>query len=214
MSDDFHSYDPRRGSGLPHDPIASIVGPRPIGWIATRCGISGRNNLAPYSFFNVVNYKPPIVMFSSVGRKDTIRNIQSSGEFVVNLATRSLAEAMNHTSLELPHGDDEFALAGLTPRTSVRVQAAAVAESPVAMECRAIEVRQLRDLSGLALDTWMVLGEVLQVHIARNLLNADGSYDTAKARPILRGGGPTDYFEITPESRFSMRRPRVEPKAA
>jgi len=89
----IHSYEPRSGHGLPHDPFNAIVGPRPIGWISTQSA-AGALNLAPYSFFNAFNYVPPIVGFASIGYKDTVRNVEETGEFVWNLATRSLAEAM------------------------------------------------------------------------------------------------------------------------
>ncbi|HSN70397.1 MAG TPA: flavin reductase, partial [Steroidobacteraceae bacterium] len=92
VSDGVYCYEPRHGHGLPHDPFNSIVGPRPIGWIASR-DREGRLNLAPYSFFNAFNYKPPIIGFASIGYKDTVRNIEQTGEFVWNLATRPLAEA-------------------------------------------------------------------------------------------------------------------------
>ena len=87
MPTDIHFYEPRLGHGLPHDPFNAIVGPRPIGWISSH-DAQGRLNLAPYSFFNAFNYTPPIIGFSSVGFKDTVRNAQQTGEFVWNLATR------------------------------------------------------------------------------------------------------------------------------
>lgn len=205
---DIHSYDPRKGSGLKHDPIAAILGPRPIGWIST-LGPQGVVNLAPYSFFSVFNYRPPIVAFSSVGFKDTVRNAQATGEFVYNLATRALAEQVNATSTEVASEISEFDLVGLTRRSSFRVAPPAVAESPVAMECKVIEVKQLRDVHGTALDTWMVMAEVVQVHIDRRMLvGPAGTYETTAAGPILRGGGPADYFEVTADSRFAMYRPR------
>ncbi|WP_026096607.1 flavin reductase family protein [Ideonella sp. B508-1] len=203
-----HSYAPAQGHGLRHDPIAAILGPRPIGWIST-VSETGVANLAPYSFFNIFNYKPPIVAFASVGHKDTVRNAQHSGEFVCNLATRALAEAMNLSSMAAPPEVSEFTLCGLTPRASVAVQAPAVQESPVNMECKVLQVQQLRNLQGQVLDTWMVLGEVVMVHIDPALLcGADGTYDTAAAGPILRGGGPADYFEVTADARFLMHRPK------
>lgn len=202
----FHSYEPNIGHRLAHDPISSILGPRPIGWISTRAD-DGTLNLAPYSFFNVFNYKPPIVAFSSVGWKDTIRNVQATGEFVVNLATRKLAQAVNTTSTEAPVMTNEFDLAGLTPLPSMRVAPPRIAQSPASLECRALEVRQLHDLKGAKLDTWMALGEVVMVHIDETFLS-EGTYDTASARPILRGGGPADYFEIGPASLFTMHRPK------
>ncbi|WP_399278452.1 flavin reductase family protein [Trinickia symbiotica] len=190
----IHSYRPATGHGLRHDPLPSILGPRPIGWISTR-DAAGNNNLAPYSFFNVFNYRPPLIAFSSVGKKDSVRNAEATGEFVYNLATRALAEKVNHTSLEAAPGVDEFALAGLTPAAAMLVSAPRVAESPVALECRVAQVQQLSAADGSTLDTWMVMGEVVAVHIDRTLLR-DGVYDTTFARPILRGGGPADYFEI------------------
>jgi flavin reductase (DIM6/NTAB) family NADH-FMN oxidoreductase RutF len=205
MSDDDYFYEPARGHGLPHDPFNAIVGPRPIGWISSR-GSDGVLNLAPYSFFNAFNYVPPIIGFSSQGRKDTLRNIEATGEFVWNLATRPLAEAMNVSCAPAPPEVDEFALAGLTPLASRVVAVPRVAESPVAFECRTTQIVSLQSAAGEATGNWLVLGEVVGVHIARHLLQ-DGIYDTAGARPILRGGGPADYFEITPAQLFRMRRP-------
>ena len=91
-------YEPAAGHGLPHDPLNAIVGPRPIGWISSRSA-AGLRNLAPYSFFNCFNYRPPIVGFASTGWKDSVANIVETGEFVWNLATRPLAEAMNNSSI-------------------------------------------------------------------------------------------------------------------
>lgn len=201
-----HFYEPRNGHGLPHDPFNAIVGPRPIGWISSlsRAGI---RNLAPYSFFNAFNYVPPIVGFASVGAKDTLRNVQETGEFVWNLATRSLAEAMNSSCAAVPPEVDEFALAGLTPTPSRLIGAPRVAESPVAFECRVTQVVQLQRADGDTVPTWLVLGEVVGIHIAEALLR-DGVYDTAAAGHILRGGGPADYFTIGPEQLFRMQRPR------
>ena len=203
-ADDFHYYEPRLGHGLPHDPFNAIVGPRPIGWISTR-GPGGGLNLAPYSFFNAFNYVPPIVGFASIGHKDTLRNIEQTGEFVWNLATRELAEAMNQTCAGVPPEVSEFDLAGLTPVASRRVAPPRVRESPVSFECRLTQQVQLQTAAGDTVPTWLTLGEVVAVHIDRRLL-VDGVYDTAAAQPILRGGGPADYFELGP--RFQMWRPR------
>ena len=202
---DLHSYEPRHGHGLPHDPFNAIVGPRPIGWVATR-GAEGGLNLAPYSFFNAFNYTPPIVGFSSTSEKDSLRNARATGEFVWNLVTRPLAEAMNATSAMVAPEVDEFQLAGLTPVASKLVNVPRVAESPVAFECKLSQIIQLQGADGQPTPAWLTLGEVVAVHIARELL-VDGIYDTAAAHPVLRGGGPADYFEITAETRFRMRRP-------
>ncbi|NRR33569.1 flavin reductase family protein [Oxalobacteraceae bacterium] len=198
-------YEPAQGHGLPHDPFNAIVGPRPIGWISSQDGQGGLN-LAPYSFFNAFNYTPPIIGFASVGRKDTLRNIEETGEFVWNLATRPLAEAMNASSAMVASQVDEFALAGLTPQASRIVAVPRVAESPVAFECRRTQIIQLHTAGGADVSTWLILGEVVGVHIAPELLK-EGVYDTAAARPILRGGGPADYFEISAENGFKMFRP-------
>ncbi|QJE01898.1 flavin reductase family protein [Massilia forsythiae] len=205
MSDTIHFYEPRAGHGLPHDPFNAIVGPRPIGWISSRSG-DGILNLAPYSFFNAFNYTPPIIGFASIGYKDSLRNIEQTGEFGWNLATRALAEQMNISCTAAPPEVDEFALAGLTPAASRLIAAPRVAESPVSFECRLTQIVQLQRADGATVPTWLVLGEVVGVHIDRSLLK-DGVYDTAAAAPILRGGGPADYFSIGPEQLFKMSRP-------
>ena len=205
---DIHSYTPSEGHGLPHDPFNAIVGPRPIGWISTRSS-KGGVNLAPYSFFNGFNYTPPIIGFSSIGYKDTVRNIEETGEFVWNLVTRPNAEAMNASCANAPPDVNEFVLAGLTEAPSVVVAPPRVAESPVSFECKLTQLLRLQSADGKLIDSWMVFGEVVAVHIARRLLK-DGIYDTAAAHPIMRGGGPADYFELG-ES-LKMYRPKYEPK--
>lgn len=202
----FHSYQPRQGHGLPHDPFNAIVGPRPIGWISTRSA-SGVNNLAPYSFFNAFNYVPPIIGFASIGYKDTLRNIEETGEFVWNLTTRALAEAMNQSCAAVGPEVSEFALAGLTALESSIVVAPRVAESPVTFECRRTQVLQLQGANGTQVQTWLVLGEVVAVHIDKSLIK-DGVYDTAAAGHVLRAGGPADYFTVGPQQLFRMHRPR------
>ena len=206
MTADIHTYEPRLGHGLPHDPFNAIVGPRPIGWISTQ-NAAGALNLAPYSYFNAFNYTPPIVGFASIGAKDTLRNLEATGEFVWNLATRALAEAMNQSCAAVPPEVSEFALAGLTPLPSQKVRPPRVAESPVTFECRSTQIVQLQGIDGEKVPTWLVLGEVVAVHIAKALLK-DGVYDTASAGHILRGGGPADYFTVGPEQLFKMYRPR------
>jgi flavin reductase (DIM6/NTAB) family NADH-FMN oxidoreductase RutF len=99
--------------GLPHDPFKAIVSPRPIGWIGSK-GKDGSVNLAPYSYFNAISDHPKMVMFSSSGRKDTVRNVEETGVFTTSMVSRELAEKMNHTSVPAPYGENEFDLAGLT----------------------------------------------------------------------------------------------------
>ena len=128
---DVHFYEPKDGHRLPHDPFKAIVAPRPIGWIST-VDAEGRPNLAPYSFFNAFCDSPPVVGFSSGGRKNTQRNVEETGEFVVNLATRRQAEAMNRTSAALPHGVNKFEAAGLRAAPSRPVRPPRVADAPAA----------------------------------------------------------------------------------
>ena len=201
-----HFYEPRAGHGLPHDPFNAIVGPRPIGWIGSRSA-AGVLNLAPYSFFNAFNYIPPIVGFASIGYKDSLRNIEETGEFTWNLVTRQLAEPMNQTCAAVGPDVSEFALAGLTPAAGKIVGAPMVAESPVSFECRMTQIVQLQGIDGAKVQTWLVLAEVVGVHIDGQMLR-DGVYDTAAAGHILRAGGPADYFSVGPEQLFKMSRPR------
>jgi len=205
MTDSMHFYEPRHGHGLTHDPFNAIVGPRPIGWISSRSA-TGVLNLAPYSFFNAFNYTPPIIGFASIGCKDTLQNIEATGEFVWNLVTRPLAQVMNQTSANAPPEVSEFELAGLTPVASRLIAVPRVAQSPVSFECRRTQIVQLQTQSGDQVQTWLVLGEVVAVHIDRQLIK-DGVYDTAHADHILRGGGPADYFTLGPEQLFKMARP-------
>jgi len=205
--DDTHFYEPARGHGLSHDPFKAIVAPRPIGWVST-VDADARPNLAPYSFFNAVAEAPPIVMFSSAGWKDSVANCEATRAFVCNLATRPLAERMNASSASVAHDVNEFTLAGLATKPSRLVAPPRVAESPAALECRVVDIVRLKDLTGSALDRWMVLGQVIGVHIDRRYLTADGLFDTAAARPILRAGYRADYAEIGPDAMFQMVRPR------
>ena len=147
MPDTIHSYEPKNGHGLAHDPFNAIVGPRPIGWISSK-GATGLVNLAPYSFFNGFNYIPPIIGFSSNGHKDTLRNIEETRVFVWNLVTRPLAEQMNQTCAPVSPEVNEFDLAGLTPLPSTLIDVPRVAESPVTFECRCTQIHQLLKADG------------------------------------------------------------------
>ncbi len=202
----IHSYDPRQGHRLPHDPFNAIIGPRPIGWISS-LSRDGVRNLAPYSFFNAFNYVPPIIGFASIGRKDSLNNIEATGEFVWNLASEPLAQQMNQSCAAVPSEADEFALAGLATEPSVVVKPPRVQASLVTMECKLSQILQLQAADGTPVPTWLVLGEVVMVHIDESLLR-DGIYQTAAGQPLLRGGGPGDYFTISEAHKFVMMRPR------
>jgi flavin reductase (DIM6/NTAB) family NADH-FMN oxidoreductase RutF len=200
-----HYYEPAKGHGLAHDPFNAIVGPRPIGWVATK-GRDGSTNLAPYSFFNAFNYHPPIVGFASVGAKDSLRNAQETREFTWNIATRPIAEAMNQTCAPLPYGSNEFTRANLAEAPSNLIAAPRVAISPVNFECKVTQIIQLQTAAHTPVETWLVLGEVVAIHINESLLT-NGTFDTFNAQIILRAGGPSAYAEIRPDARFDMARP-------
>lgn len=202
---DLHYYEPRNGHGLRHDPFNAIIAPRPIGWISSR-DVRGNVNLAPYSFFNGFCYTPPIIGFSSTSWKDSVGNIEETGEFVWNLATRDLAKQMNLTAAHVAHDVSEFAIAGLTEAPCRLVGVPRVAESPVSFECKLSQIVQLQGADGRKAQAWLVLGEVVAVHIDKALIK-DGVYQTALARPIVRAGRKGDYFEIRPDAMFEMPRP-------
>jgi flavin reductase (DIM6/NTAB) family NADH-FMN oxidoreductase RutF len=201
--DDTYFYEPARGHGLPHDPFKAIVAPRPIGWISTR-DREGRGNLAPYSFFNAFCAAPPIVAFGSEGYKDSIRNAEATGEFVTNFVTRALAEAMNATSAPVAREVDELRLAGLERAPCRLVAAPRVAGAPAALECKHLQTVRLRDLTGRELDSYIVIGQVVGVHIDPRYL-IDGRFDLAAAAPIMRAGYRDDYAELG--AMFAMTRP-------
>lgn len=192
----FYRPEQRDRGLLPHDPFKALIAPRPIGWISTRSA-GGAVNLAPYSFFNAVADRPPIVMFSSAGRKDSLTFAEESGEFVWNLATLDLWEAMNESSRELERGVSEFESAGLTPADCELVAAPRVAESPVALECRVAQIIRLRDAAGAELERWMVTGEVVGVHLDETFILPGGRVDTAALRPLARAGYPDEYSVVT-----------------
>ena len=162
VSDYF--YEPRKGHGLPHDPFKAIVAPRPIGWISS-LDAAGRPNLAPYSFFNAFATYPPIVGFASEGRKDSVDNVEATGEFVCNLVGMELAEAMNATCAPVAHGVDEMKLAGLEAAACSMVKPPRVAAAAAALECKVLQIIRLAGLDAVPLDNWLVLGEVVGVHI-------------------------------------------------
>lgn len=191
--------------GLPHDPFKAIVAPRPIGWI-TSMSAKGEINLAPYSYFNGVSSKPPVVMFSSEGRKDSVAFVEETKEFVCNLATFELREPMNETSAPYPRGVNEMEQAGLAAAPSRLVKPPRVAAAPCALECKWLQTAHLTDIDGRALDRHVVFGQVVGVYIDDRFIK-DGLLDTAAMQPIARAGYH-DYFVATPATKFSLRRPK------
>ena len=198
-------YEPgKRNHGLQHDPLKAIIAPRPIGWISSRSA-KGETNLAPYSFFNGVSSDPPIVMFSSEGRKDSLAFIEETREFVCNLATWDLRHQVNATSGPFPRGISEMAETGLQPAPSILVKVPRVQASPCALECKWLQTVHLKDIDGEDTDRYVVFGQIVGIHIDERFIK-DGILDTAAMRPIARAGYH-EYFVSTAETKFSMRRP-------
>ncbi len=188
---------------LPHDPFKALVAPRPIGWVST-VGPEGEVNLAPYSFFNAICDRPPMIMFSSSGPKDSATFAHSGGEFVWNLPTWDLREAMNQTSRELPRGENEFDHAGLEMAPSRVVAPPRVAAAPAALECKVVGRFDLRDIDGAPAPYIVVVGQVVGVHIDERHI-VDGRFDTAGVKPIARCGYRGDYAVVN--ELFEMFRP-------
>jgi flavin reductase (DIM6/NTAB) family NADH-FMN oxidoreductase RutF len=190
--------------GLPFDPFKSCVVPRPIGWIST-VDAQGRHNLAPYSQFQNVTFNPPIVMFSANqdtagNRKDSVRNAEQTGEFVWNMATYDLRDAVNISAEELPHGVDEFERAGLEKAPSRIVKPMRVARSPIQFECVYLNTLRFPGVPPMGTAD-VVFGRVVAVHIADEVIDVNGMVDVLKIQPLARMG----YFDYTfVDNKFQM----------
>ena len=200
----FYAPEKRDKTILPHDPFKAIIAPRPIGWVTTRSS-EGAINLAPYSFFNAFADRPPILAFSSVGVKDSLVFARETGEFVWNMPTWDLRNEMNATSATLPRGENEFLHAGLEMAPCNLVKPPRVAKSPVAMECKVTDIQELKDVNGRGIDYWLVLGQVVGVHIDPAHI-ADGRFKLDEVKPIARCGYLADYAVV--EDLFQMERPK------
>jgi len=197
-------YEPKNGHGLPHNPFNAIVTPRPIGWISTR-GTNGKDNLAPYSFFNATAYVPPQVMFASTSAKadrdfgkDSTSNIRDTGVFCVNIVEYTARDVMNVSSGTLPADEDEFIKAGIDKADCDLIDCPRVANAPANLECRMTQIVQLEGENN-----YMVLGEVIGVHMRDDCL-VDGIFDVTKFNPLTRLGY-RDYSVI--RDVFSLARP-------
>jgi flavin reductase (DIM6/NTAB) family NADH-FMN oxidoreductase RutF len=199
----FYATD-KPDHGLPHDPFKAIVTPRPIGWI-TSMSRKGEVNLAPYSYFNALSTRPPIVCFSSEGQKDSIAFVEETREFVCNLSTWDTREAMNVSSAPYARGVDEMRAAGLTPAASRLIKPPRVAEAPCAMECKLLQIVTLKDLAGRPLDRHVAIGQVVGIYIDDRFIK-NGFLDTAAMKPIARCGY-NDYAVV--EAVFAMTRPET-----
>jgi flavin reductase (DIM6/NTAB) family NADH-FMN oxidoreductase RutF len=198
-------YDPDKNDhGLQHNPFKSCVVPRPIGWISSMSA-DGIHNLAPFSQFQNLTFDPPYVMFAAnqnsiEKRKDTVVNVEQTGEFVYNMATYDLRDAVNRSAAEVPPEVDEFTIAGVTKAPSIKVRPCRVAESPVQFECRYYQTIRLPG-NGPMGTVDVIIGRVILVHIKNEVLTQDGRLDILKVRPLARLG----YYDYTTvDSLFEM----------
>ncbi len=198
-------YDPEKNDhGLAHNPFKSCVVPRPIGWIST-ISVDGVHNLAPYSQFQNLTFDPPYVMFAAnhntmERRKDTVVNAEETGEFVYNMATYELREAVNRSAAEVPPDVDEFDLAGVTKAPSIKVRPCRVAESPVQFECKYYQTVRLPGRGPMS-TVHIVIGKVVLIHIKNEVIRPDGRLDILKIKPLARLG----YYDYsTVDSVFEM----------
>jgi flavin reductase (DIM6/NTAB) family NADH-FMN oxidoreductase RutF len=204
-------YDPRRDKhGLSHNPMTALVVPRPIGWIST-VSRDGVVNLAPYSFFNVVSGAPPFIMFASKPRKDSQRNAEETGEFVYNMATYDLREAVNASSAEYGPAISEPDRIGLEMAPSRAVKPPRVKRSPVALECKYYKTIELISADGTRNTSSVILGEVVGIHIDDSVI-INGHIDVTRMQPLARLGY-MDYCAVN--ELFAIQRPSVpDPEAS
>jgi len=198
----FYEPHARDRNLLPHDPFKALIAPRPVGWISTMSP-EGEVNLAPYSFFNAFSGAPPLVGFCSEGFKDSAAFAEASGEFVWNMANWDLRMEMNATSAPLPRGASEFLHAGLETAPCQLVKAPRVKASPAALECKVTQIVQLQDMNGVQTDRYLVMGQVIGVHLDEACLR-DGVMDITLMKPIARCGYQ-DYSVV--DKVFAVRRP-------
>ena len=185
--------------------ISTIV-PRPIAWVST-ISKNGIYNLAPFSYFTGISSSPPLVILS-IGKKDrytkkdTLKNIEETGEFVINIVTKELVEKMNITALPFEEEIDEFEKAGLTPAKSSVVRAPRVLESPINIECKKFQIIQIGKMG-------LVLGEIINFKIKDDLVNERGYVDTRKLTLVGRLGS-NDYCYITSENIFQLPKIKLD----
>lgn len=205
--------DPDSSPGFKRSLFNAIVAPRPIGWIST-LSADGIANLAPFSHFNMVSTSPPVLIFSCNApgdrqEKDTLANVRATGEFVANLVTWDLRDAMNMTSFNAPHGTDEFDLARLEKAASVKVKPPRVAASPANLECRLLRIVEIEPENPGETRSSVVFGRIIGVHLDETFVDATGRFDVARTLPLTRLGG-SQYSTVGPLTELSRPSPRFD----
>lgn len=198
---------------LPKGFFKACVVPRPIAWISS-ISASGHDNLAPFSFFNIVCEEPPMVMFSTTqshhegGEKDTLKNVEETGEFIVHLTTDALKDSMNLSSMALPRHVSEFDMAGLAYQPAARVKPKRLVDCPISMECQYYSSIQLPSSDAEKNINRMVIGTVLGIHVCASVIDEQGAIDITRVKPLARLGYQ-QYLRVT--ETFDMPRPVGEP---
>jgi len=195
MPSDRTVFDPDDPDVNPYRLLTGLVVPRPIAWVSS-VDAEGHGNLAPHSFFTVASGRPPVILFSSLGRKDTVRNIEETGEFVVSFSSENLLDAVNKSSAPFEHGDDEALELGIATEPSETVAPHRVAESPASIECRLHQIVEVGH-------AFVVFGRVSAITVVTDVL-VDGLPAFDRLRPISRLGGPE---WARPPEMFRLERP-------
>jgi flavin reductase (DIM6/NTAB) family NADH-FMN oxidoreductase RutF len=195
MTSDRAVFDPDDPDVNPYRLLTGLVVPRPIAWVST-VDAEGHGNLAPHSFYTVASGRPPVILFSSLGRKDTVRNIEETGEFVVSLSSENLLQQVNASSAPFEHGDDEALELGIATEPSETVAPHRVAESPASIECRLHQIVEVGH-------AFVVFGRVSAITVINDAL-VDGLPEFDLLRPVSRLGGPE--WALPPE-KFRLDRP-------
>jgi flavin reductase (DIM6/NTAB) family NADH-FMN oxidoreductase RutF len=196
MTSDRTVFDPADPDVNPYRLLTGLVVPRPIAWVST-VDAEGHGNLAPHSFFTVASGRPPVVLFSSLGRKDTVRNIEETGEFVVSVSSENLLEQVNKSSAPFEHGDDEALELGIATEPSETVAPQRVAESPASIECRLHQIVEVGH-------AFVVFGQVSAITVRTDVLDNNGLPEFDLLRPVSRLGGPE---WARPPQKFRLERP-------
>ncbi len=205
--------DPESTVGFKRSLFNAIVAPRPIGWIST-LSAAGKVNLAPFSHFNLVSTSPPILIFScnepaDRQEKDTLANVRATGEFVTNLVTWELRDAMNMSSFNAPSGVDEFELSGLEKAACVKVRPPRVATSPANLECRLLRIVEIEPEHPGETRSSVVFGRIVGVHLDEAYVDEAGRFDVARTLPLTRLGG-SQYSTVGPLVELARPSPRFE----